>query len=298
MKREITNIKRLTISAVVAVMTALIFIGSVPVWAATTWNVPGDGSNTCTTVNPSCNKIQDAINAATNGDTIDVAAGTYDESVDVNKSIILKGEPGAVVRPDNSTPLLDQGVRRVGVYVEDGVDNVTIEGFEVDGTGGTVHYGIYAFNSNNTTVKDNTVHDIKNEIANPVSDVAGAGILFFGWGQGIDGATVEGNTVYNTGRHGIFIGGMQSETPYDWLLSNNDAIGRNNVHHTWQGPTNDFGAGIQMNGEKDCVIDGNNVHHTGQPTDGDFYPGIYLAGTVGGTVSRNNVHQNLYGLVI
>jgi hypothetical protein len=90
---------------------------------------------------------------------------------------------------------------------------------EIDGTAGAaVHYGVYVlYNADEVTVTKNTIHDVTNERANLVSDVAGVGILFLGWGQGIEGATIDRNAVYNTGRHGIFMGGVDS-ADY-WLLS-------------------------------------------------------------------------------
>jgi hypothetical protein len=93
-----------------------------------------------------------AIDKAQAGDAVEVLPGTYVEAVNIDKPLILKGQPGAMIKPDNTTPLLDGGVRRVAVYIA-GVDNVTVDGFEIDGTGGDVHYGIYALNSDNSTFR-------------------------------------------------------------------------------------------------------------------------------------------------
>ena len=239
------------------------------------------------------NSIQAAIDNASENDTIIVHPGTYVEAVRVDRSITLQGEPGAIIRPDNTTPTHD-GDRRGGIYVA-GVDNVTIDGFEIDGTGGTVHYGIYPFNSNNTIVKNNVVHDITNEIGAPGYDVAGLGIIYFGWEQGIDNATIENNTVYNTGRMGIFVGGC---TPSDvWLLSENNVIRNNTVHHAWQGPTGDYdGGAVQIDGAKNCTIEGNAIHDTGLSRDGIFIEGS--ASSTPNHIVGNDVYGNDVGIKI
>jgi hypothetical protein len=241
--------------------------------------------------------IQAAITAANPGDTIIVHAGTYNEVVSIAKSLTLKGQPGAKICPDNSTALLDGGVRRVAIYIN-AVDNVTVEGFEIAGTCGTVHCGVYGFNSNNLTVRNNVVHDIANSIASPVSDVAGNGIMAFGWDQGISGALFQGNTVYNTGRMGIVITAMRG-SDYKWFLCANNTIKNNTVYNAWQGPTNDGGGAIQINGAKNTLISGNTAHDTVIPTSA-FSAGVYIYGSAGGSnlLEQSNVYSNKYGVVI
>jgi hypothetical protein len=228
------------------------------------------------------------------GHTITVDPGTYNEAVKVDKSIILRGLSGVIIQPDGATPTHD-GSRRCGIYVA-GVDNVIIDGFEIDGTVATVHYGIYAFNSDNTAVKNCVIHDITNQIASPGSDVAGVGILFFGWGQGIDGALIENNIVYNTGRMGIFVGGMQSTDPWNFLVASNTVIRNNIVHHAWQGPTNDGGGAVQINGAKDSLIERNTIYDTGL----NWY-GVYITGSASSTpnrIYRNDIYNNDIGIMI
>src|SRR3989304_968392 len=56
----------------------------------TAWSVPGDGSNSCTPANPSCNTIQEAVDAASSGDAIGIV-GLYVENVIIEKNLILLG---------------------------------------------------------------------------------------------------------------------------------------------------------------------------------------------------------------
>ena len=77
--------------------------------------------------------IQEAVSAAAaSGDTINVAAGTYNENVTINKSLILHGAGRA------STTIVGQqvGSELGAIVVTPGVNNVTIEGFTVIGVDG------------------------------------------------------------------------------------------------------------------------------------------------------------------
>ena len=81
--------------------------------------VGGSGANNYT-------KIQDAINAASNGDTIFVYSGTYYENVVINKSINLIGE-------DKNTTIIDgNGIGNV-VYIT--ANNVNLSGFSIINSG-------------------------------------------------------------------------------------------------------------------------------------------------------------------
>jgi len=67
--------------------------------------------------------IQAAINAASNGDTIEVAAGIYHEELLITKPLIINGEDNAVL--DGST----LGSKKVGVKIKSG--NVTFNNIDV-----------------------------------------------------------------------------------------------------------------------------------------------------------------------
>ncbi len=61
--------------------------------AATTWLVPGNGSNTCTIVSPNCNTIAQAVTASSSGDTISIGAGTFSvpSAIALTKSLTIVG---------------------------------------------------------------------------------------------------------------------------------------------------------------------------------------------------------------
>lgn len=98
-------------------------------------NVPGDYLT-----------IQAAIDAAAPGDTIVVAAGVYNEQVNVNKSVTVKGEDWPVVNGQPSAFLITGA-------------GATVKGFDVWGqqTGFGTGNDVIAVRANNVTVKDNRV---------------------------------------------------------------------------------------------------------------------------------------------
>lgn len=80
-------------------------------------------------------KIQSAINLAIDGDTINVAAGTYAEDVSINKAIILQG-PNAGINPNTQTRN-PEAVILLGTQVADPMDAVIwyleVSGIKIDG---------------------------------------------------------------------------------------------------------------------------------------------------------------------
>lgn len=64
-------------------VTMLVLVETV---SADTWYVDDDGG-----VGINFTKIQEAVDAAGDGDTIDVRSGTYYENVDLNRQLILMG---------------------------------------------------------------------------------------------------------------------------------------------------------------------------------------------------------------
>jgi len=73
------------------------------------------------------NTIQAAIDAAADGDTIEIAAGTYDETVDVNKSLILLGANAGVDANDGDRGAETTLTKRLTIR---GNNTITVDGFK------------------------------------------------------------------------------------------------------------------------------------------------------------------------
>jgi parallel beta-helix repeat protein len=168
--------------------------------------------------------IQAAINAANTGDIIQVAAGTYNESITVSKSLKIIGESRentTIVSIDNVTAIAvhitANNVYFTGFTVKSGfggillesssgntiVDNIVMQNFE----------GIYLLNANNNIVRDNvllgnyytgvglwTAH---NNIITYNSISGGNDFGMDLWGANAN--LIMGNTIANVGDHGIYI---------------------------------------------------------------------------------------------
>jgi len=152
LKRKIIN------HLIIVALLALYFTGSIA--TANENVVVATGSPTTTlTVNAAggadYEKIQDAINSAENGYTIIVSGGvtytlTYYENVDVNKSVKLKGM-------DNGMGMPVVNASKTGSSVILNAGNSTIEGFTIVNSGSLSGDAGIRVNSNNNTIRNNTV---------------------------------------------------------------------------------------------------------------------------------------------
>jgi hypothetical protein len=114
--------------AAAVVLVACLLVAAPEAVAGTTIRVPEDYST-----------IQAAVNAASSGDVIDVAPGTYRETIAIDRSITLRGRVYDPVRPGMNTTIVDgrgssvitiaSGIRPkpvlVGLVVANGDDGIT-----------------------------------------------------------------------------------------------------------------------------------------------------------------------------
>ena len=172
--------------------------------------------------------IQDAIDAASDGDTIFVYSGTYNENIVVNKTLTLTGE--------NKDNTIINGVAS-GHVVEIKAYSVNLSGFTIQNPVGAEmkcvkmsqvqscriannvikkgNDGIYLFNSNENTISVNTILD---------NDANGI-YLYLSVSNEIHGNKIENNNV-----NGIYLySGSSSNEIYQNTIMGNNLYGLNLV---------------------------------------------------------------------
>ncbi len=165
--------------------------------------------------------IQAAINAANASDTINVASGTYNENIVVNKSLTIIGAGNA------NTKII--GVNNNENTVEITSNDVYITGFRIDNTNGRTNQfhcvilnsvssctvtnciiengenGLYLISSDSNTISSNTIQ-INNQKGIRLSNC--------------DGNTINGNTIQNNG-DGLWLTSSNSNDIYQNDILNN-----------------------------------------------------------------------------
>lgn len=109
----------------------------------------------------SATTIQAAMNAATSGDIITVASGTYTEQIVVNKNLTLTGAGSAttiVQAPSVLTPDPD-GANTLILFT--GAITAQLSGFTVQGPVNGLNFGIYVRAGANVNIHNNIIKDIR-----------------------------------------------------------------------------------------------------------------------------------------
>ncbi|HKR59606.1 MAG TPA: right-handed parallel beta-helix repeat-containing protein [Pyrinomonadaceae bacterium] len=90
-----------------------------------------DAGGCGTIVNP-CNTIQNGVDNATAGDTVQVAAGIYTETVNINKSLTLLGAQDGIDGRTRSTPGAESVVNGSAGGFNISASNVSLDGFMIE----------------------------------------------------------------------------------------------------------------------------------------------------------------------
>ncbi len=115
--------------------------------------------------------IQEGVDAVLSGGTVNVLAGTYEEQIDITKEIILSGEGRSVtniISPLSLNVKFTTGtttvVNNYPIIYMNGVNNVMIEGFTINGAGrgnGHVRFIGVAFRNSGGTIQNCNIIEVR-----------------------------------------------------------------------------------------------------------------------------------------
>jgi parallel beta-helix repeat protein len=228
-----------------------------PVRGATTIYVDDDGGMDYT-------KIQDAINASQDGDTVFVYSGTYNEDVRVNKSINLMGES------QSTTTINGTGDEWAIIITE---DFVNISGFKITGSGVDAS-GLRLERVMNCRVYDNTIFGNDDGIylfegsfnkvfRNDVYSNSNQGIFLFDSTNN----DISSNFFYSNSGWGILLGDLSADnTVTDNIVVNNTV-------------------GVYL-----LTTSGNNISRNELSFNTDY--GIFCVEASNNMIFRNNISSN------
>jgi parallel beta-helix repeat protein len=180
-----------------ALTLSVSLVATTPV-AAATINVPDDYST-----------IQEAIDAASPGDTISVAAGTYAGAI-VNKDVTISGASGGTSVIDTGVPYKDGSSLTTAFRLDSDADGAEISDFTINCDANTSFYfAIFARAADDVTIDSLQINDTVQGISN--------------WGG--SGWTITDNTITDTvaaggGGIGIFLGALNGPSGYGICCDN------------------------------------------------------------------------------
>lgn len=289
----ITMVILLTL-AIVLIMTLIL----TPNASARTITVDDDfGPATSGLGTTTFDRIQDAINASADGDTIRVFDGMYYENIDVNRSVSLVGNGSAVTTIDGGGE---------GHVMNITADRVNMSGFTVQGSGSdflTLDSGIFVTadhaNISNNICKNNIYgiylrSCINSTITNTTcSSNNGNGIHI----ESSTECMIVDNTLKSNSYHGIYISHTNISSFIGNICQNNSINGiwidysPGNISIINNTSSSNNRNGIRIGRSRRCVIMGNTIAD-------NSYHGIELGSSTDCTLEENTMAGNsinIYG---
>lgn len=251
---------------------------------------PSTASGSIIKVPQDYDTIQEAINAADPGDTIQVAAGTYPEHLLVNKSVTLKGDNRAsIIAGDGATKIIEVNVGNVeitgftiqdgggwwkGIYVESWPDPLT--GITItDNTILNTHEGVFLSYCTGAIVSNNTIDN-----------------TYYGMRlHESDGNTITNNKINRSSYYGI---NLYSGSENNEITGNEITNGKYGILHEYSDSNtlelntidSNTEYGIRLSYSSDTLVKGNNIMNNKY--------GVYLWDSGGITFYYNNFIDNTY----
>jgi parallel beta-helix repeat protein len=145
-------------------------------------------------------KIQDAINAASDGDLIFVYSGTYLENIRINKKLTIEGE-------NNETTIIDGG--EIDSVISINSDDVTISCFTVTNSKNSSNYAGILINGKNCQIKECIISFNK-----------GFGI----WGKELTDILIKNNIIHNNFYDGIYFESIDNSEISNNIIENHSYI--------------------------------------------------------------------------
>ncbi len=225
----------------------------------------GHDTSTTGNVTDPWKTIQHAIDMANAGDIINVAAGTYNENVSVNKSLTLQGASSATVN-------VTAAVNTDSVFTVT-ASNVNISGFTATGTIMTGNEG-YAGIKFGSGVTNCNIHD--NILSNNQY-----GILLI---ESLSNTTMGNNTFTNNTASSCVVSGIEMQNTWGNTFTNN-------IANSTGLDSSSAGQGFRLANSKYNTFTGNTANSTLGTTGGNGACGFFLA-KASGTGSNNNTFTN------
>ena len=212
--------------------------------------------------------IQEAVNSASPGQTIQVAPGTYYEHVTINKSLTLIGEKGATIDGSGG-----------GNVINITTNNISISGFTIQNG----RFGIYLKGSNNSiaqsTISNNwcgvyMVNSKHNSISgNTITSNDVFGIRIFGSCSN----NIVSTNMFAHSKYGLSLAHANNNTFYHNNIINNEVqLDRYKSSNTWDngaGEGNYWSDYTGLDDGSDGRVAGDGVGDTDLPHQGvDYYP--------------------------
>lgn len=222
MKRKITF----------ALLLVLFFVFSEPLFqpflniaqAATTYYVnvnTGSNSNNGSQGSP-WKTITFALTQLVSGDTVNVAAGTYDAAS--GETFPLRPASDTTLTGAGATTTIISGSGNTFHLTGDtAVSNVTITGFTITTASGQTGHGIELVNVNNITIESNIIRNNGNDGINLWTNA--------------DNVKIRKNLIYSNAIDGIQVGSDNSSSVNDQVTISNNVIYSNGVDGIWINPS-------------------------------------------------------------